>query len=64
LEGRFRLRVARVDERFTTVGADNALTAAGVRGSGRKAVRDRVAAQLILQSWFDDEQRIDTRGPA
>ena len=64
VEGRFGLPVARVDERFTTVGADDALTAARVRGSGRKKMRDRVAAQLILQSWFDELQPNDTRGPA
>ena len=32
LEGRFGLKVARVDERYTTEGADSALAAAGVRG--------------------------------
>lgn len=64
LEGRFGLGVARVDERFTTVGADAELVAAGVRGSGRKAARDQVAAQLILQSWFDEQKRDEPRGPA
>ena len=64
LEGRFGLPVTRVDERFTSVGADAALAAAGVRGSDRKAVRDSVAAQLILQAWFDDAERNDTYGPA
>jgi len=64
LEARFGLGVARVDERFTTVDADAELVAAGVRGSGRKAARDRVAAQMILQSWFDETKRNDIRGPA
>ena len=64
LEGRFGLPVTRVDERYTSVGADAELAAAGVRGGDRKAARDKVAAQLILQSWFDDPQRSDTRGPA
>ncbi|MEO8303589.1 MAG: Holliday junction resolvase RuvX [Betaproteobacteria bacterium] len=64
LEGRFALPVARVDERFTTVGADAALAEAGVRGPDRKAARDAVAAQFILQSWFDDDQRKDLHGPA
>jgi len=64
LEGRFGLGVARVDERFTTVGADAALVATGVHGSGRKAARDQVAAQLILQSWFDEKKRNDIRAPA
>ena len=64
LEGRFGLPVAHVDERFTSVGADAALAAAGARGNDRKAARDRVAAQLILQSWFDEQQRTDPRGAA
>ena len=64
LEGRFGLPVTRVDERYTSVGADAALAAMGVRGSDRKAARDSVAAQLILQSWFDDVERNDARGPA
>ena len=56
LEGRFGLPVARVDERWTTQDAKGALAAAGGRRAGRegRAVRDQVAAQLILQGWFDD----------
>jgi putative Holliday junction resolvase len=46
LEGRFRLPVARVDERYTSVEAENLL-----RGMKHKAV-DSVAAQLILQQYF------------
>lgn len=47
LEGRFRLPVARVDERFTSVEAESRL-----RGSKQKSV-DSVAAQLILEQYFD-----------
>lgn len=54
LEGRFGLEAMLVDERYTTVDADAALAAAGIRGDARKAVRDAAAAQRILQSWFDD----------
>jgi putative Holliday junction resolvase len=64
LSGRFGLEVSCVDERFTTLAADTELAGAGVRGRRRKAVRDAVAAQLILQSWFDETQRRDIRGPA
>lgn len=46
LEGRFRLPVARVDERYTSVEAQSLL-----RGMKRKAV-DSVAAQLILEQYF------------
>ena len=51
LEGRFGLQVARVDERYTTEGAESALAAAGVRVRDRKAVRDerrRTADPAIL----------------
>ena len=48
LEGRFHLPVARVDERFTSVEAESRL-----RGVKNKAV-DSVAAQLILEQYFDE----------
>ena len=64
LEGRFGLEVARVDERYTTEAAESALAEAGVRPADRKAVRDEVAAQLILQAWFDDPARKGTLGAA
>ena len=64
LSGRFGLQVTCVDERYTTLAADAELAGAGVRGRWRKAARDAVAAQLILQSWFDETGREDIRGPA
>ncbi|HEX6320782.1 MAG TPA: Holliday junction resolvase RuvX [Burkholderiales bacterium] len=48
LERRFKLPVARVDERFTSVEAESRL-----RGMKKKAV-DSVAAQLILEQYFDE----------
>ena len=53
LEGRFRLPVFRVDERFTTKVADAALRESGASPTARRGARDAVAAQLILQSWLD-----------
>jgi putative Holliday junction resolvase len=47
LERRFKLPVARVDERFTSVEAEYRL-----RGVKKKAI-DSVAAQLILEQYFD-----------
>ncbi|MDH3753065.1 MAG: Holliday junction resolvase RuvX [Acidimicrobiia bacterium] len=41
------------DERLTTVTADRALGSAGVRGSKRRAVIDKVAAAVMLQAWLD-----------
>ena len=49
LEGRFRLPVALVDERFSSVEAESRL-----RGAKKKAV-DSVAAQLILEQYFDEQ---------
>ena len=48
LEGRFHLPVARVDERYTSVEAESRL-----RGVKKKAI-DSVAAQLILEQYFDE----------
>jgi len=54
LEGRFRLPVALVDERWTTEAAQSMQDDAGTTGRKGRAARDSVAAQLILQSWFDE----------
>jgi putative Holliday junction resolvase len=56
LEDRFALPVKLCDERFTTRSAAGALREAGARGAARKSARDRVAAQLILQAYFDQRQ--------
>jgi putative Holliday junction resolvase len=47
------LPVAFFDERFTTVEAENFLLAAGLTNKRRKERRDRVAAQILLQSYLD-----------
>lgn len=41
------------DERFTTVEAESALWQAGLTHKKRKARRDRVAAQILLQAYLD-----------
>ncbi len=48
LEGRFRLPVARVDERFSSVEAESLL-----RGVKKKAI-DSVAAQILLEQYFHE----------
>lgn len=53
LEGRFSLPVTLIDERFSSVEASQHLTLAGVHGRQQKAMIDQVAAQTILQSYFD-----------
>jgi putative Holliday junction resolvase len=52
LEGRYRLPVARVDERFTSVEAESRLK--GTRPGARKKSVDSVAAQLILEQYFGE----------
>ena len=53
LAGRFHIEVVLVDERYTTQAAAGALSAAGVKTREHRRVRDRVAAQLILQAYLD-----------
>jgi len=53
LETRFGLPVARVDERWTTAIAQDRLNASR-SGRNARALRDEVAAQVILQAWFDE----------
>jgi putative Holliday junction resolvase len=53
LEGRFNLPVVMVDERLSSVEATRNLSEAGVKGIKQKAMLDAVAAQSILQSYFD-----------
>ena len=49
---RFSLPVELVDERWTTQAAQDRLDAER-RGRSGRAERDQIAAQLILQAWFD-----------
>ncbi|HEU4361376.1 MAG TPA: Holliday junction resolvase RuvX [Mycobacterium sp.] len=41
------------DERLSTVSAQRALRAAGVRAKSQRAIIDQAAAVTILQSWLD-----------
>ncbi|MFQ6672110.1 MAG: Holliday junction resolvase RuvX [Candidatus Tectimicrobiota bacterium] len=45
------------DERFTTAQAEQALIEGGVRRAKRKALRDQVAATLLLQHYLDAHQQ-------
>ncbi|EGK10919.1 Holliday junction resolvase RuvX [Kingella kingae] len=53
LHGRFALPVYWVDERLSSVYAEELLRQAQVFGRKQKAKLDQVAAQAILQSFFD-----------
>ena len=53
LEGRFNIKTELVDERYTSITAGGALRESGIRGKKQKPLLDQVAAQQILQSYFD-----------
>jgi putative Holliday junction resolvase len=52
LEQTTGLPVAFFDERFTTVQAEQILWSAGLTNKKRKARRDRLAAQIMLQAYL------------
>lgn len=54
LKGRFNLPTILVDERYTSASASAQLTEMGVRGIRQKPMIDQVAAQHILQAYFDE----------
>jgi putative Holliday junction resolvase len=53
LKGAVKVPLVPWDERFTTVAAEQALIEADVSRKARRAVVDKVAAILILQSYLD-----------
>ncbi|KLT72541.1 Holliday junction resolvase [Neisseria arctica] len=53
LHGRFKLPVYWVDERMSSLYAESLLAEAQVFGRKQKAVLDQVAAQAILQGFFE-----------
>ncbi|OIQ92563.1 putative holliday junction resolvase [mine drainage metagenome] len=62
LEGRFRLPVIQIDERYSSREADARLAARGLSWQARKHAVDAEAAQIILQDYFD--ARVDDRAHA
>ena len=57
LERRTGLPVILWDERLTTVEADQILRESGVPKTERKKVIDKVAAEIILQSYLDNMKK-------
>ncbi len=53
LEGRFNLPVIMIDERLSSAEAAQHLSQSGIKGREQKPLIDAVAAQVILQSYFD-----------
>ena len=54
LKGRFGLNVALVDESYSSAAASSTLNESGIRGRQQKPMLDQVAAQHILQHYFDE----------
>lgn len=59
LESRFCISTKLVDERYTSVVARAALRETGIKLKKQKLVLDQIAAQQILQSYFD-RQNVST----
>ena len=57
LHGRFGVAVALVDEHLTSNDAERALRASGARGARLKSSLDAVAAQRILETFFESASR-------
>lgn len=53
LEGRFGIPVVMEDERYTTVIARLTLEEVGITGRKQRPMLDQIAAQHILQTFFD-----------
>lgn len=61
LLGRFNIKVILQDERYTSQTASAALREVGITGRNQKSMLDQVAAQQILQSFFDEQHAITGR---
>ena len=64
LNGRFALPVVLVDERYSSAEASQQLNQQNIKGRKQKPMLDAMAAQVILQSYFDNlsanRMRLDT----
>jgi putative Holliday junction resolvase len=57
LAGSVQVPVKTYDERLTTMQAERTLLEADMSRAKRKGLKDRLAAQLILQSYLDSRKR-------
>ena len=55
IERRTGIPVEMLDERLTTVEADEIMNEAGIKGRERKEYVDMIAAQIILQDYLDNK---------
>ncbi len=58
LVGRFNIKVILKDERYTSQTASATLRESGITGRKQKVWLDQIAAQQILQSFFDEQYAI------
>ncbi len=56
IERRTGIPVDMLDERLTTVEADEIMDEVGIRGRERKEYVDMIAAQIILQDYLDNRK--------
>ncbi|MGX8883730.1 Holliday junction resolvase RuvX [Methylovorus sp. SPW-M1] len=63
LDGRFGLPVVMIDERLSSAKASSSLNESGVYGRKQKVMLDQVAAQHILQSYFDTLSSLSVAQP-
>lgn len=63
LQRRFHLPVAYADERLTSVDAEARLRETGRNSRTAKPLLDAVAAQLILQTWFESPSHVTPAQP-
>ena len=59
LNGRFSLSVILVDERYSSAEASQQLNQQNIKGRKQKPMLDAMAAQVILQSYFDSLPEAD-----
>jgi len=64
LQRRFKLPVALADERLTSLDAEARLRETGRNARTAKPLLDAVAAQLILQTWFESPHHVPPAQPA
>ena len=53
MDGRFNLPILMIDERLSSAEASQSLSESGIKGRKQKPMLDQIAAQVILQSYFD-----------
>jgi putative Holliday junction resolvase len=63
LQRRFNLPVGLADERLTSLDAQARLREAGHNSKSARPLLDAVAAQLILQTWFESPHHVTPAQP-